>query len=123
MIAAADSRLRFARSLRELADRSSEIELRTALSRSYYSIYHATKALLPRVDHHNIAEELGKLNQQAGLDIEILQKLRSQADYDPQFVEREFDGSLELFRMEVQERLEQGRRIFRWLIDEIGRKE
>ncbi len=122
MIAAEDSRLKFARSLRELADRSSEIELRTALSRSYYSIYHATKALLPRVDHHNIAEELGKLDRQAGLDIEILQKLRSQADYDPQFVEREFDGSSELFRMEVQERLEQGRRIFRWLIDEVGRK-
>jgi uncharacterized protein (UPF0332 family) len=123
MIAVADSRLRFARSLRELADRSSEIELRSALSRSYYSIYHATKALLPKVDHHNIAEELGKLDRQVGLDIEILQKLRSQADYDPQFVEREFEGSLELFRIEAQERVEQGRRIFRWLTDEIGRKQ
>jgi uncharacterized protein (UPF0332 family) len=122
MIGAPDSRLRFARDLRELADRSSEIELRNALSRSYYSIYHAAKVLWPKVDHHNIAEEMGKLDRQTGLEIEVLQKLRSQADYDPQFVEREFEGSLELFRIQVQERVEQGRRIFRRLTDEIGRQ-
>jgi uncharacterized protein (UPF0332 family) len=123
MMAVADSRIRFARSLRELADRSSEAEMRNALSRSYYSIYHAAKVLSPKIDHHNIAEELGRFDQQVGLDIEILQKLRSQADYDPRFVEREFEGSLELFRIQVQERVEQGRRIFRWLMDEIGRNQ
>jgi hypothetical protein len=120
MIAGADSRLTLAKGLRELADRSSEIELRNALSRSYYSIYHAAKVLWPKVDHHNIAEELGKLDRQAGLDLEILQRLRSLADYDPQFVEREFGGDLGRFRNEVRTRLEDGAVVFQRIVLEIS---
>jgi hypothetical protein len=82
-----------------------------------YAIYHAAKVLLPKVDHYKFAVELGKLDRQAGLDVGILQKLRPQAGFDPQFVQGEFEDNLELFRAEVQERGEQGRRIFRWLAD------
>jgi len=110
--------------LRELADHSSEVELRNSLSRSYYSIYHAAKVLLDKIDHHNIAEELSKLNPQAGMEIEVetLQILRARADYDPTFVEREFGGNLEAFRIEVQKRLEQSREIFRWISAELERE-
>jgi len=120
-VRAADSRFRLAKGLRELADHSSEVELRNTLSRSYYSIYHAAKGYLDNVDHHNIAEELGKLNPPFGTEMETLQILRARADYDPTFVEREFGGNLEAFRIAVQEHLEQGREIFQWISAELDR--
>ena len=43
-----DSRLELAKALRELADGSSEAALRNALSRSYYSIFHAANVLFAK---------------------------------------------------------------------------
>ena len=117
-----DSRMILARSLRELADNSSEVQLRNALSRSYYSILHAANALVGKVDHHIVVEELSKIDAKNGDAVETLQKLRAQADYDPDFVLREFGGDLELFRIEVRKRVEEGRTIFRWISSEIERK-
>jgi len=115
-----DSRLSLARALRELADGSSEATLRSALSRSYYSIFHAANVLFGKVSHADIAKRVGSVDPRLGARIEKLQQLRSQADYDPHFVEREFGGDLELFRIEVQKRVEEGRAVFRRLESELG---
>jgi hypothetical protein len=116
-----DPRLELAYRLREMADKSSEAELRSSLSRSYYSILHVANVFLrKKVSHHNIVEELSKLDIEKGSSVEILQKLRQQADYDPSFVEREFGGDIELFRVEVQRKVEDGRAVFRWMTDNLS---
>ena len=121
-----DSRLALARQLRELADGSSEAALRAALSRSYYSIFHAAKVLLDdksdKVVHTNIAQKLSVLDAEMGRTVQRLHQLRSWADYDPDIVEREFKGSGEQFRLEVRKRLDEGRAIFERLEQEILKK-
>ena len=77
MNGAEDSRLALAKAPRELADGSSEAALRSALSRSYYSIYHAANALLGKVDHHDIAEKLAKIDPELQAKVEKLKQLRS----------------------------------------------
>jgi len=62
MSSAVDSRLELAKTLRALADGSSEVVLRSALSRSYYSIFHATKVLFGKVSHSDIAKKLGSID-------------------------------------------------------------
>jgi uncharacterized protein (UPF0332 family) len=121
MSVADDSRLALAKALRELADGSSEVALRSALSRSYYSIFHAANVLLGKVDHDNIAEKLGAIDAEIGAQVKKLQKLRSLADYDPGFVEREFKGCLEDFHLDARERINEGLKVFNRILGEIGR--
>lgn len=113
------TRLELAKRLRELADCSSEAQLRASLSRSYYSVYHVAKVLLDNVDHHNIAKELGRIDPQLGEDVEVLRKLRNQADYDPALVEREFGGDQDLFREEVRKQVDKGLTTFRRILREL----
>jgi uncharacterized protein (UPF0332 family) len=121
MDVASSSRLVLARALRELADGSSEAALRAALSRSYYSIFHASNVLFGKVSHGDIAKRLGSLDSELEVRVEKLQQLRSQADYDPKFVEREFKGNLEQFRLEVRHQVDEGLTIFNRILGEIER--
>jgi hypothetical protein len=109
--------------LRALADGSSEVQLRSALSRSYYSIFHAAKVLFGRVSHSDIAKKLGSIDPELESRMEKLQQLRSQADYDPMFVEREFRGDLEQFRLDVRRQVDEGLSVFIRVLDEIERGE
>jgi uncharacterized protein (UPF0332 family) len=115
------SRLVLAKALRELADGSSEAALRSALSRSYYSIFHAANVLLGKVDHEDIAEKLGAIDPELEARVKRLRQLRSQADYDPRFVEREFKGSLEKFQLDARDRINEGLTVFNRILGEIER--
>jgi len=97
-----------AKGLRNWRTVSSEATLRSALSRSYYSIFHAANVLLGKVDHDDIAEKLGTIDPELEARVKKLQQLRSQADYDPGFVEREFKGDLEKFQLDAESRLVRG---------------
>src|SRR5271167_3973328 len=112
------SRWLLAKSLRELADGSSEGALRSALSRSYYSIFHAANVLFGKVSHGDIAKKLGAIDPKLGERVERLQQIRSQADYDPKFVEREFGGDLEKFRLDARERMDEGLTVFNRIMGE-----
>jgi len=114
-----EARLRLAKSLRQLADHSSEAEIRADLSRSYYSLFHAAEVLLGNITHENIERELGRIDPELGETVGRLKQLRSKADYDPQFVEREFGGDYELFRRKAKDRLDQGRLKFDRILQEI----
>ncbi len=116
-----DSRLELAKALRELADGSSEAALRSALSRSYYSIFHAANVLLGKVSHSDIARRLGTIDVDLEPRVEKLQQLRALADYDPKLVEREFKGNLEQFRLDVRRQVEEGLSVFNRIIREIER--
>jgi len=116
-----DSRLELAKALRELADGSSEAALRNSLSRSYYSIFHASNVLFGRVSHSDIAKRLGGVDLELEAQVEKLQQLRSQADYDPNFVEREFKGNLEQFRLDVRRQVDEGLSVFNRILREIER--
>jgi len=116
------SRFALARALRELADGSSEAALRSALSRSYYSIFHAANVLLGKVSHADIAKRLGAIDSELEARVEKLQQLRSQADYDPKFVEREFKGNLEQFRLDVRRSVDEGLAVFNRIVGEIERR-
>jgi uncharacterized protein (UPF0332 family) len=116
-----DSRLELAKALRELADGSSEAALRNALSRSYYSIFHAAYVLLGKVDHDDIAKQLGRLFPGMEERVEKLHKLRSLADYDPKFVEREYKGNIENFQLDARERIAEGLTVFNRIVGEIER--
>jgi len=116
-----DSRLALAKALRELADGSSEATLRSALSRSYYSIFHAANVLLGKVTHENVAEKLGEIDPELGARVKNLRQLRSLADYDPSFVEREFKGDLEKFQRDARDRVNEGLTVFNRIVGEIER--
>jgi len=115
------SRLVLAKALRELADGSSEAALRSALSRSYYSIFHAANVLLGKVDHDDIAEKLAAIDPELEARVKKLRQLRSQADYDPRFVEREFKGDLEKFQLDAREQVNEGLKVFNRILGEIDR--
>ena len=119
---AVDSRLELAKALRELADGSTEAALRGALSRSYYSIFHAANVLLGKVSHGDIAKRLGSIDPELEDRVNKLQQLRSQADYDPRLVEREFKGNVERFRLDVRRQVDEGLSVFNRILREIERK-
>jgi len=121
MEASSSSRLALAKALRELADGSSEAALRSALSRSYYSIFHAANVLLGKVSHGDIAKRLGSVDSELESRVDKLQQLRSQADYDPKLVEREFKGNLDQFRLDVRRQVEEGLLVFNRILREIER--
>lgn len=95
--------------------------MRSALSRSYYSIYHAAKALFGKVDHHDIGERLAGIDPELQAKVEKLKQLRSQADYDPKFVEKEYGGSLEKFQVDARKSVDEGLTVFNRIIGEIER--
>ena len=120
-----DSTLELAKRLRELADGLNEAELRSALSRSYYSIFHAARVLAKvgrykKIAQGNIVEVIGDVDPQLGTSIGELRDLRHKADYDETYVEREFGGDLRQFRDEVRKRLDDGAVVFQRIVLEIN---
>ena len=109
-----DSRLALAKALRELADGSSEAALRSALSRSYYSILHASNVLLGKVTHEDIAEKLGEVDAELGERVKKLKRLRR-----PQFIELEYGGSVEVFKEEARRQVNEGLKVFDRIVREI----
>jgi uncharacterized protein (UPF0332 family) len=57
------ARLSLAMKLRELADNSSEIAIRSSLSRSYYAIFHAVDVLFDDVNHENLISKVELLDR------------------------------------------------------------
>jgi hypothetical protein len=86
---------------------------------------------LGKVDHEDIAEKLGAIDPELGARVKKLRQLRSQADYDPRFVEvvcesrkakpREFQGSLEKFQLDARDRIDEGLTVFNRILGEIER--
>jgi len=117
-------RLALAEGLRQLADHSSESELRDALSRSHYSLFHASLVLLGRewVRHENLPKELEHVDQELARTVAELSKLREGADYDPDLLGREeYKGDLEVLRVKTADALERGRTAYRKILDEIDK--
>jgi uncharacterized protein (UPF0332 family) len=119
MDVADSSRLALAKGLRELADGSSEAALRSALSRSYYSIYHAAKVLDRKIEHDNLVAELEKVEKGLGEKAGIIKQLRQRADYTPGFIDLEYGGSLEVFKQEARRQVNEGLNVFDRIIREI----
>jgi len=118
------SRLALAEGLRERADHSSESELRDALSRSYYSLFHVGVVLLglERIRHANLPKELERLDPGLARTVRELSKLRESADYEPDMLKRDFGGDLELFRMKTSEAIERGRIAYQQLLSETRKR-
>jgi uncharacterized protein (UPF0332 family) len=118
------ARLALAQGLRQRADHSSESELRDALSRSYYSLFHVGLVLLGRewIRHENLPKELESIDRDLARTVGELSKLRESADYDPNMLTRDFSGDLELFRLKASGALERGRTAYQRLLDEIRKK-
>jgi hypothetical protein len=114
-------RLSLAKALRESADGSSEAALRSALSRSYYSVFHAAYVLFGKVSHKDIATKLGSLDPRLKEQVERLQQLRMLADYDPKFLEREFKGNFERFQVDARHQVDEGLTVFNRILGEIDR--
>ena len=116
---AVDCRLELAKALRELADGSSEVALRNALSRSYYSIFHAANVLLGKVGHKNLARELENVEAGLGNRVDTLQELRQLADYTPELVALKYGGSFETFKQDAREKVNEGLWVFDRIVREI----
>jgi uncharacterized protein (UPF0332 family) len=114
-----DSRLALARALRELADGSSEVALRGALSRSYYSIFHAAKVLDRKIDHDNLVAELEKVEEGLGEKVGAIRDLRAKADYNPGFIDLEYGGSIEVFKERARRQVNDGLLVFNRIVREI----
>ncbi len=123
MDVADSSRLALASGLRELADGSSEAALRSALSRSYYSIFHAANVLLGKVSHEDIAEKLGEFDPDIGARVKEVKRLRSLADYAPGFVELEYGGSFEVFKEQARRQVDEGLKLFDRIVREIKQRD
>jgi uncharacterized protein (UPF0332 family) len=114
-----DSRLALAKALRELADGSSEVALRGALSRSYYSIFHAAKVLDRKIDHDNLVAELEKVEEGLGEKVGAIRDLRAKADYNPGFIDLEYGGSVEVFKERARRQVNDGLLVFNRIVREI----
>ena len=117
-----NERLALARRLRETADRS-EQELRDALSRSYYSIYHVARAWVAgersRIGHKELIAKVREKDQQLADDIDRLRKLCETADYNPNMVRRDYNDDLETFRLEVNKELQASRALYNFLCKKL----
>ncbi len=114
-----DSRLGLAKALRESADGSNEATLRSALSRSYYSIFHAAKVLDRKIDHDSLVAELEKVEKGLGETAGAMRDLRAKADYNPGFVDLEYGGDVELFKREARDKVNEGLKVFDRIVREI----
>lgn len=122
-----NSRLALARALRESADHSSEQEIRDALSRSYYAVFHVGCVLVGRGlgNHREFLQELRALlsddaeGSSLMAKIEEIQRLRIQADYQFDAVERYYEGSLGKFQEAAANALGLGREVCQHLLNRI----
>jgi uncharacterized protein (UPF0332 family) len=121
------ARLELARKLRERADHSSEQELRDALSRSYYSLYHAARVLIGRekggLGHDKLREEVQTIDSELAATLKDLYRLRENADYNPEMVAQLYAGDMERFREGAEEALQRGSDAYRQIQALISAKQ
>ncbi len=97
--------------------RSSEHEIRNALSRCYYSFFHLSHVVLGRYRGHElVATEIGDLDNALGQFVTTLQALRIEADYIPDVVRREYGGELAEYRLRANLVLAQAEAQFKRMI-------
>lgn len=122
----ADARLRLADKLRGSADHSSEQELRDALSRSYYSVYHAARVLVGKekggLTHDALQRAVERVDIKLAADLKELHRLRENADYNPDMVRRDYAGDLEQFRRAVEGALKRGRETYTQIVSMVGQQ-
>ena len=109
------ARLLLAERLLELAEHSSEIEMRNSLSRIYYAVYHVAIVLVGNMSHGEISSALEKQETGLGERFRRLLELRQGADYNLNFVKSEFDG-LENFKVQFPQEIESARGLYERLL-------
>jgi uncharacterized protein (UPF0332 family) len=114
----------------EIREDSTEFEIRNALSRSYYALFHVSHAWLAmnnvplsrRKQHESLIREIrDKRGKECGDRLERFWLLRKRADYDePEFFEASaFQGELDKFRLSAREHLSLMEREFESYISEM----
>jgi hypothetical protein len=73
------------------------------------------------IRHENLPKELERIDPELALTVKELAKMRESADYDPDMLTRDFNGDLELFRLQAAQVLERGRVSFQRMLDEINK--
>jgi hypothetical protein len=106
-----EARLSLAERILELAEHSSEGEMRGSLSGMYYAVYHVALVLVGNKAHGEIPEALDGLEAGLGKLYAELLVLRQRADYDPSFVTRQF-GSVENLRLQFPLEMEKARALY-----------
>ncbi len=132
---ACDAHLRLAQGFMETAavtSISSEFEGRSALSRCYFALFHASRAWLfgrgvsPKgsISHKRLRKEiLRSRGADAGQTLSRFSGLRNDADYRPdQLQQAPYNGDLELFRVLAERSLSEGRAEFDRIVLEVGRE-
>jgi uncharacterized protein (UPF0332 family) len=112
------ARLLLAERLLELAEHSSEVEMRSSLSRIYYAVYHVATVLVGNMSHGEIPSALEGKEKGLGERYKRLFELRNRADYNPIFVEQEF-GDLANFKIQFPQEIENARSLYERLL-QIG---
>ena len=108
-------KLALAERLLESAEHSSEAEMRNSLSRMYYAVYHVAVVLVGNMAHGEIPAALEEREDGLGERFRRLYKLRQGADYDPDFVKRQFNG-VDDFRVQFRDEMEIARRLYDQLL-------
>lgn len=111
-----EERLRFAEAMMEEAEHSSEIAMRTSLSRAYYALHHLGIEITGASGHGTIGTLLSQRNPRLGTEYAHFLRLRARADYTPPLL----NGlDLEAFRETFQEEMTRARRLFDLLKEEF----
>lgn len=114
----AENRLALAERLIELAEHSSEAEMRMSLSRLYYAVYHVAVAIVGNKSHGEMPPALNSIEPGLGDLYKDILELRQRADYDPDFVSRQF-GSLQNLRVQFPREMERARALYERLLREV----
>ena len=109
------TRLLLAERLLELAEHSSEAEMRSSLSRIYYAVYHVALVLVGSMAHGEIPTALEDKEEGLGRRYKSLMDLRHRADYNPAFVEQNF-GDLDNFKIQFPQEIENARSLYERLL-------
>jgi hypothetical protein len=113
------ARFALAERLLELAEHSSEIEMRSSLSRIYYAVHHIGIAITGEANHDKIPRLLDKRTGGLGSDYDWLKRLRIGADYKPDFVKQVY-GDLNSFKIQFPREMERARSLYERLLQLIG---
>jgi hypothetical protein len=108
-------KLVLAEKLLESAEHSSEADMRNSISRMYYAVYHVAVVVVGNMAHGEIPDALEEREKGFGERFRRLYKLRQGADYDPDFVQRQFKG-LDDFRVRFRDEMEISRSLYDHLL-------
>lgn len=109
------NKLALAERLLEIAEHSSEAEMRNSISRIYFAIYHVAAALSGINDHGNMPNFLNEIEGGLGDEFKRYRDLRAGADYNPNFARDQFQG-LDGFRAQFREVMDGARTLYERLL-------